>query len=82
MVGIAVIFAYYIVMFLAESLTKGYYADPDAVAAGGHFLAAHMARWVPNIVLGSFGIARPGLARALRAKAGCRSGFRFGSLRR
>jgi LPS export ABC transporter permease LptG/LPS export ABC transporter permease LptF len=55
-VGIAVIFAYYIVFLLAESMTKGYYADPAAVKAGGHFLAAHMARWMPNIMLGAFGL--------------------------
>jgi lipopolysaccharide export system permease protein len=56
-VGIAVIFAYYIVFLLAESSTKGYYADPATVQAGGRFLAAHMARWVPNITLGAFGLA-------------------------
>jgi LPS export ABC transporter permease LptG len=56
-VGIAVIFAYYVVFLLAESLTKGYYANPEAVKAGGRFFAAHIARWVPNIVLGLFGAA-------------------------
>ena len=55
-VGIAVIFAYYVVFLLAESLTKGYYADPAAVKAGGRFMAAHLARWVPNIVMGLFGL--------------------------
>jgi len=44
-VGILVIFAYYIVMFLAESLTKG------------HYLNMYVTRWVPNLVLGAFGIA-------------------------
>ena len=43
-VGVVVIFAYYVVMFLAESMTKG------------HYLNAHLSRWVPNIVLGAFGI--------------------------
>jgi LPS export ABC transporter permease LptG/LPS export ABC transporter permease LptF len=43
-VGILVIFAYYIVMFLAESLTKGFY------------LNMYLSRWVPNIVLGAFGV--------------------------
>ena len=43
-VGIIVIFAYYIVMFLAESLTKG------------HHLNMYLSRWVPNIVLGAFGV--------------------------
>ena len=44
-VGIIVIFAYYIVMFLSESLTKG------------HYLNMYLSRWVPNIFLGAFGIA-------------------------
>jgi LPS export ABC transporter permease LptG/LPS export ABC transporter permease LptF len=43
-VGIAVIFAYYVVMFLCESLTKG------------HYLNMYISRWVPNLVLGLFGI--------------------------
>ena len=43
-VGIGVIFAYYIVMFLAESLAKG------------HRIPAEYARWVPNLLLGPFGI--------------------------
>ena len=44
-VGVVIIFAYYIVMFLAESLTKG------------HHLNMYLSRWVPNILLGAFGIA-------------------------
>jgi LPS export ABC transporter permease LptG/LPS export ABC transporter permease LptF len=55
-VGIAVIFAYYIVLFLAESHTKGFYAAPEAIA-GGRFLNAHLSRWWPNIILGIFGVA-------------------------
>jgi LPS export ABC transporter permease LptG/LPS export ABC transporter permease LptF len=51
-VGIGVIFAYYIAMFLAESLAKG------------HRIPAEWARWVPNLVLGPFGI----LALILRAR--------------
>ena len=43
-VGTAVIFAYYIVMFLCESLTKG------------HYVNMYLSRWVPNIVLGLFGV--------------------------
>jgi LPS export ABC transporter permease LptG/LPS export ABC transporter permease LptF len=43
-VGIGVIFTYYIVMFLAESMAKG------------HRIPAEWARWVPNLVLGPFGI--------------------------
>jgi len=44
-VGIGVIFAYYIAMFLAESMAKG------------HQMPAEYARWAPNFVLGPFGIA-------------------------
>ncbi len=44
-VGVVVIFSYYIVMFLSESLTKG------------HHLNMYLSRWVPNIVLGAFGVA-------------------------
>jgi LPS export ABC transporter permease LptG/LPS export ABC transporter permease LptF len=51
-VGIGVIFAYYIAMFLAESMAKG------------HRLPAEYARWVPNIFLGPFGI----IALILRAR--------------
>ena len=43
-VGIAVIFAYYVAMFLAES------------AAKGQKIPAEWARWVPNLLLGPFGI--------------------------
>jgi lipopolysaccharide export system permease protein len=43
-VGIAVIFAYYTIMFLAESATKG------------HRLPAEISRWVPNLILGPLGI--------------------------
>jgi LPS export ABC transporter permease LptG/LPS export ABC transporter permease LptF len=42
-VGIIVIFAYYVVLFLCESLTKG------------HHLNMYLSRWVPNILLGAFG---------------------------
>ena len=44
-VGVGVIFAYYITMFLAES------------AAKGHQIPAEWARWAPNVVLGPFGVA-------------------------
>src|SRR6478672_7132778 len=49
-VGIGVIFAYYVVFLLAESLVKGYYANPEAVKHGGRFTLAYLARWAPNIV--------------------------------
>ena len=44
-VGVVIIFVYYVVMFLSESLTKGHYLNP------------HLSRWVPNILLGAFGVA-------------------------
>jgi LPS export ABC transporter permease LptG/LPS export ABC transporter permease LptF len=43
-VGIAVIFAYYVAMFLAESMAKG------------QVMPASLARWVPNLILGPFGV--------------------------
>jgi LPS export ABC transporter permease LptG/LPS export ABC transporter permease LptF len=43
-VGVVVIFAYYIVMFLSESLTKG------------HYLNMYLSRWMPNLLLGAFGV--------------------------
>ncbi len=52
-VGVAVIFAYYIVMFLAEAYVKGYYAGPQPPAT--QYLMAHASRWIPNVVLGVFG---------------------------
>ena len=42
--GIAVIFAYYVVMFTAQSLTKGFW------------IPAWLAMWVPNILLGAAGV--------------------------
>jgi LPS export ABC transporter permease LptG/LPS export ABC transporter permease LptF len=51
-VGVAVIFAYYITMFLAES------------AAKGHRIPAEWARWAPNLLLGPFGI----VALVMRAR--------------
>ncbi len=54
-VGVGVIFAYYIVMFLAEAYVKGYYAAPQP--ADSQHLLAHLARWIPNAVLGGFGAA-------------------------
>jgi LPS export ABC transporter permease LptG/LPS export ABC transporter permease LptF len=53
-VGIAVIFSYYILLYLAESYTKGYYSGDT----GGlqPLYVARLARWFPNIVLLPFGI--------------------------
>ena len=42
--GIGVIFAYYVLMFTAQSLTKGFW------------IPAWLAMWVPNIILGAAGI--------------------------
>jgi LPS export ABC transporter permease LptG len=54
-VGTLIIFAYYIVMFLSESLTKGLMAQPTSLTTG-HYLTMYLSRWVPNILLGAFGI--------------------------
>ncbi len=43
--GIAVIFAYYVVMFMAKSMVKGGLLPPP------------LGPWLPNIVLGAFGLA-------------------------
>ena len=67
-VGIGVIFAYYIIFLLAESWTKGYYANPEAVKHGGRFLIAHFARWAPDVVLALFGAVA--LARRARYTEG------------
>ena len=42
--GICVIFAYYVLMYGAEAMTKGSLISP------------HLAMWVPNIMLGLFGV--------------------------
>lgn len=57
-VGIAVIFAYYSVMFLAESHTKGHYRAIQEVGGlkTASFVVAHLARWWPNVLLGIFGV--------------------------
>jgi LPS export ABC transporter permease LptG/LPS export ABC transporter permease LptF len=52
-IGIAVIFAYYVLMYLADSVAKGYYMS---TRAEGTLLIAQLARWVPNIVLMPLGI--------------------------
>jgi LPS export ABC transporter permease LptG/LPS export ABC transporter permease LptF len=56
-VGVVVIFAYYIVMFLSESLTKGYMArDVGKDLAASHYLNMYLTRWLPNIAVGVFGV--------------------------
>jgi LPS export ABC transporter permease LptG/LPS export ABC transporter permease LptF len=54
-VGIAVIFSYYILLYLAESFTKGYYGDPQTGGLQPHWVA-NLSRWFPNLVLLPFGI--------------------------
>jgi LPS export ABC transporter permease LptG len=49
-----VIFVYYILMYLAESVAKGFYAGPEA--ASRTLLVGQLARWVPNLVLLPFGV--------------------------
>jgi LPS export ABC transporter permease LptG len=58
-IGIAVIFAYYVVMYLAEAKTQGHYRGIENANGLGSasFAVAHLARWWPNIVLGAFGMA-------------------------
>lgn len=58
-IGVAVIFAYYVVMFLAEAQTKGHYRalEEARMLQSASFLNAQLTRWWPNIVLGLFGIA-------------------------
>jgi LPS export ABC transporter permease LptG/LPS export ABC transporter permease LptF len=67
-VGIGVIFAYYIAMFLAESLAKG------------HRIPAEYARWVPNLLLGPFGIVAL-IWRARHAEGRLPFGLRLPQLR-
>src|SRR5690606_27795073 len=41
--GIGVIFVYYVIMFMAQAMTKG------------HLMPAWLAMWLPNIILGAVG---------------------------
>ena len=58
-IGVAVIFAYYVIMYLAEAHAQGHYRAIETAHRLGsaNFALAHLARWWPNIVLGLFGIA-------------------------
>jgi len=58
-IGVAVIFTYYIVMYLAEAQTQGHYRAIEYAhqLSSASFALAHLARWWPNVVLGIFGIA-------------------------
>ena len=57
-IGVAVIFAYYSVMFLAESHSKGHFREIEDARGllTADFTIAHLARWWPNVILGIFGI--------------------------
>jgi LPS export ABC transporter permease LptG len=57
-IGVAVIFAYYVVMYLAEAQTQGHYRAIENAhkLTSASFLQAHLARWWPNIILGIFGL--------------------------
>jgi LPS export ABC transporter permease LptG/LPS export ABC transporter permease LptF len=52
-VGVCVIMVYYMLLFLAEAGTKGFY---QTYGAGATTSVAILARWVPNLVLLPFGI--------------------------
>src|SRR4029078_10813075 len=58
-IGVAVIFAYYVIMYLAEAHAQGHYRAIETAHKLGsaNFALAHLARWWPNIILGLFGIA-------------------------
>ncbi len=53
-VGIAVIFGYYVILYLAQSLTRGYYAGPTGGAQP--LIVAQLSRWAPNLILLPFGV--------------------------
>jgi lipopolysaccharide export system permease protein len=57
-IGIAVIFAYYVIMYLAEAQTQGHYRAIETARKlnSANFALAHLARWWPNIILGLFGL--------------------------
>jgi LPS export ABC transporter permease LptG len=58
-IAIAVIFAYYVIMYLAEAQTQGHYRAIENAHRlnSASFALAHLARWWPNMILGLFGIA-------------------------
>ncbi len=57
-IGVGVIFAYYVVMYLAEAQAQGHYRAIEHAHGLGtaSFAVAHLARWWPNILLGLFGV--------------------------
>ena len=52
-VGICVIFTYYILLYLSESVAKGFYQTYGARSTQS---VALLARWVPNLILLPFGV--------------------------
>ena len=57
-VAFAVVFAYYGIMELAVSHTRGHYKTIEAAKElhNASFLIANLARWWPNIIMGLFGL--------------------------
>ena len=57
-IGVVVIFAYYIVLFLGDAQTRGHYHQIEEARQLGtaSFLNAQLSPWWPNIVLGIFGV--------------------------
>ncbi|HMF43746.1 MAG TPA: LptF/LptG family permease [Polyangia bacterium] len=53
-VGIAVIFAYYVLLYLAQGITKGYYSGELGYTKP--LLVGQLSRWWPNIILLPFGV--------------------------
>jgi lipopolysaccharide export system permease protein len=53
-VGIAVIFAYYVFLYLAMAVTKGYYAGE--LGGSRPLIVGQLSRWWPNIILLPFGV--------------------------
>jgi lipopolysaccharide export LptBFGC system permease protein LptF len=54
-VGIAVILGYYVILYLAQSATRGYYAGEGGGAKP--LLLAQLSRWAPNLILLPFDLA-------------------------
>jgi LPS export ABC transporter permease LptG len=53
-VGIAVIFAYYVLLYMAQAVTKGYYSGE--LGGTRPLLVGQVSRWWPNIILLPFGV--------------------------
>jgi len=53
-VGIAVIFAYYVLLYTAQAITKGYYAGE--LGGSRPLIVGQLSRWWPNLILLPFGV--------------------------